>query len=451
MTFIPWLRAVSLAFCLLCINAKVAEAATILLLVNSTADSDMPGFCTSGTTCTIRTAFRLANENPADTFNVDIPINTYNVVGGHLSLTAGRINLRGQGLSPGATILRRSSGGRLIQVNKTGSITPVLSLFNLTMRDADVSNDSLQGSGSAVNSFNGSITIDRVFFLSNKSFFRGGAIGAHGGSVFITRSRFVGNQITINICAGGFTGVGGAVFATSSGSTPGNLSIHQSEFTDNVSTCRGGAIGMDGGGNFFLINSVVSGNSAVGQGGGVQIVSSNTTPTKAFLRLSTIANNTVSGSLEGISGGGLALRGLSNSTPEIRSAFGMLIASNAGAGDNADCGVVATVPTAPVDMQGNVVGKIGNCGAFLGTPSANPTRIGTTSSAVNPLISTLTTFATNYTFTMRGHIPQSGSPALGFQFNTSAGTICGDQRQFNRPQCLSRKLDIGSFEANGTP
>lgn len=178
---------------------------------------------------------------------------------------------------------------------------------------------SFNGPGGLVddaNHANGFHAIERLEFKNGFTRADGGA-AAFGAKVQIRDSVFTGNTAMNNtpptpdntgrggaLTIGG-TGTGLANFYEVSGSTfTGNHS--SAENTNNYSLLYGGGAILVGGGYLALTNSTISGNSANGYGGGIEIEAGGS-GSIADIRSTTIANNIadVNGNGVGAAGGGI--------------------------------------------------------------------------------------------------------------------------------------------------
>jgi len=126
-------------------------------------------------------------------------------------------------------------------------------------------NNSARTQGGAINAGGATIHIINVNFTNNSAVTYGGAIGSSGsGNIRIFDSTFAGNRVT------GSTGYGGAL-----GASGGTINFTNSRFNDNSASTYGGALGVSGTSNVNVLNSNLTGNTAVTYGGAVGIAGGN--------------------------------------------------------------------------------------------------------------------------------------------------------------------------------
>jgi CSLREA domain-containing protein len=336
--------------------AAPVSAATVV--VNTTTDQAL-GSCSSS--CSLRDA--VATANPGDT--VQVPA-------GHYVLTLGDIisetSLTIVGAGARSTVLDGNGASRIFQFPNSGGTQAVelddLSLINGLAATPDVRNRILVGGA-----------------LTGKA------------SLTLRRCRLAGNQAL----------VGGAVYAL------GDLTIDQCTITGNTANqgfFGGGGIAANGN-TFTMTNSTVTGNTAIGLGGGALI---------AVSELHLI-NITVTANQASLGGGGLFLSGngsLANS----------IIADNTGG----DCDLVDSIPFTDHNLDSD-----SSCG-FVDAGS-HP--------GVNPLLGPLA----NNGGATDTHALLAGSPAIDAGNNATCRAT--DQRGVTRPQ--GPACDIGAFEIVATP
>ncbi|MCL4504455.1 MAG: hypothetical protein M1140_00300 [Chloroflexi bacterium] len=129
----------------------------------------------------------------------------------------------------------------------------------------------------------GSAVVTNSTFIHNTAGYRGGGINSYYGTLTLVGSSFISN--TANLYGGGLAN--DASFTTASGST----------FSDNFSANLGGGLETSGVGALTLINSTVSANRAISDGGGLYWYPGLSTGPITITN-STIANN-VAGTLGG--------------------------------------------------------------------------------------------------------------------------------------------------------
>jgi hypothetical protein len=180
----------------------------------------------------------------------------------------------------------------------------------------------------------------------------GGAIRNRGGTINITNSTFTNNSAVAG---------GGAI------QNADFMSISDSTFTGNttptdVSNANGGAISNTGGAELTITNTVVTGNSARRNGGGIYHQPNASTDTFLTIMDSTISNNTANSDNNTTGdGGGLYLAGTGSVTISGSTVNGNT--SNAGAtgsagdGGGIDVSVPSTLTNSTV--SGNNAGRNG--------------------------------------------------------------------------------------------
>jgi len=243
----------------------------------------------------------------------------------------------------------------------------------------------------------------------------------------------------------------------------GNLTVSACHITAN-SAEKGG--GISNGGTINIINSTISGNTAVGSsaGGGIDnfgtltmtnsTVSGNTANggnfnaggiLNNFNSPATITNSTITGNSANVGASSTGGIGDDNNTTILRNS---IVAGNNGT--NPDLFSFSSITS-----QGyNLIGKNnGASGSFpAGNPNANNDIVGTSGSPINPLLDALG----NYGGTTPTHRLQATSPAIdkGKSFGST-----GDQRSFARPFDDNTILpaiggddtDIGAYEISNFP
>jgi CSLREA domain-containing protein len=382
------------------------DAATSFV-VNSANDPGT-GVC-DATECTLREAIAAANGDPgAETITFDPAAfaapgpHTINLSGALPDLSS---DMAIQG--PGANVLtvRRDTGGayRIFTVSTPATVT----ISGLTISNGDAMGNTPDDSGGGILNL-GTLTLMNSTVSNNRAFFCGGGICNWGSSAtaHVINSRVTNNESDFN---------GGGI-------------ENRSTLTVRNSTVSGNRARWDGGGiqnaNFVatachVINSTVSGNTAV-SGGGIYSGSP-----------LTLTSSTVSGNSSAGEGGGLYVHtGTSTLLQNV------IVADNyLGSGPTEDDVRGGTLDPA---SSFNLIGTGGGGGLANG---GNNNQVG----VANPGLGLL---ASNGGFA-ETHAPQSGSPAV------DAGNSFGhatDQRGSVRPFDLasipnaSDGSDIGAHE-----
>lgn len=371
---------------------------------------------------------------------------TFSGVVSPISLTSGQLTINKdltiQG--PGANLLtvQRSSGSfRIFNVTSgaaTASISGLTvsngSTFSegagirnaagtLTLTDCVLSGNVASTFGGGLYHQTGTLNVTGCTFLNNSldNFHNGGAMHLNSGTVNITNSTFTGNS-AVNI--------GGAIFAQNSST----VNVNGSTFVGN-SAARGAGIFNNGA--LRIVNSTFDGNTASGNGGGLNDEGGS----------ATIVNCTFAGNSSQGQGGGIYKHPFSGPV----SLKNTIVALN-------------SAPTGPDVAATNFTSQgynlIGNGDSSSGfTHGSNGDQVGTTASPINPRLGLL---ASNGGPTQTRALTL-GSPAIdaGAAANDPATglPVTTDQRGSARPVDLddatypdtSNATDIGAYEAQTAP
>jgi len=388
-----------------------------------------------------------------------LTINNSTVSNNHAGDSGGGIE------SDGSGIIAINSGSVIsgnTALNKGGGIfldSILVSVFlqsaSLTMRGTLVSDNrtlSATGSGGAgggiFNNGDGSVNITDSVVQNNSAIGEGGGFGASGcpGTLTITSSSFLNNTAT------GSNGFGGAMFVC--GPT---TSIAFTEINGNSGGATGGGIFAFG--TLTVQNSTIASNTAVGNGGGIEL---RTTGTSSITN-STITNNTSLNNGGGSNGGGLdasfEFTGAVNLTgvtitgnfadngggifwPGTSGTSVTFVDTIAAKNSASTTGPDANNPAGSfTDGGGNLIGVTGAGSGNTGFTAAT-TLTGTSATPLDPLLGPLqNNGGPTQTLAL---LP--GSPAIDKGLAT---TFTTDQRGVPRPQGV--KFDIGAFEANQGP
>ncbi|MGN6201663.1 MAG: choice-of-anchor Q domain-containing protein [Solirubrobacterales bacterium] len=366
------------------------QAATFT--VNTTADTTVPGGCTTDPSCSLRDAVTAATAS-ADPEDV-------------ISVPAGNYGLENGQLEPGGSesLVIRGAGARSTVIDAHG-----------TSRVFDVAGDTVTIEGLLVT---GGVAPEGVG--SDEPGDGGGILAFEVDELLLNRVTVSGNTAALN---------GGGISAPPEGSATPALTITDSTFVGNKVT--GGLVeGLGGGiyvlGDLTLINSTVTGNSAEStagmvQGGGVlaALDPTATEPSEVDIVNSTIAGNSVG---TGGIGGGLAVY---NPTPGVVTELTVkntIVAGNTGPMGESNCGAVAML-TSDHNLSSD-----GSCMFTDGGSKEN------TDPQLGPL-------QNNGGETDTLALPP-GSPAV--DAGTNDGCPATDQRGVTRPQ--GPACDIGAFE-----
>ncbi len=230
---------------------------------------------------------------------------------------------------------------------------------SLTFQDANVQNADTNGNGGGISITGGSVTVTRGRFLADYAASGdGGGIANVGGSLTVTQSTF----------DSGFADTFGGGISDAPGSTGGGgtLTVLASTFSNNFTESYGGGLGVFHGGQATIADSTFTGNTA-GVGGGIAVLSG---ASSLVLTGSTVADNTAG---PGQAGGGLFVQVTTTATMRDT-----IIATNSG-GD-----VYGAVdPTSGFNLIGDGTSLTG---LINGT---NGNMIGTTAQPMNPKLGPL--------------------------------------------------------------
>jgi hypothetical protein len=306
---------------------------------------------------------------------------------------------------------------------------------SLNLQDATIQNTLSLGSGGAIDNAGGSVTVTRGRFMNDISQFDGGAIESVGGSLTVSQSTF-DHDLAL--------GNGGAIHnSASSMGQGGALTVQQSTFSNDTALyVDGGAIALDSGSNAEVLESTFFNNSAQ-VGGAISLFHrANSTANGISLKLagSTLAGNA---SQVGGVGGGLYINPNYSLTALVTNT---IIAGNVNAHGNPDDVSGGIDLTSSYDLIGDGTGMTG---AYDGV---NGDLIGTDAHPIDPKLGTLQDNG-GPTWTM-ALLP--GSPALdrGAPDSLVDTQIGADQRgmarvvsqSFITPPAGGDGRDIGAYE-----
>ncbi|HEX8550340.1 MAG TPA: choice-of-anchor Q domain-containing protein [Abditibacteriaceae bacterium] len=460
---------------------SAAQARTIT--VTTTLDPGVGGCTAAGTGdgCTLREAITIANNQTStpgdDTIDATGISGTITLLSA-LPQISTNITLNGRGPA-NLTVQRSAATGtpqfRIFTISNTTTSGPTVVLSGLTISGGKVSGTNAAiNSGGGIYNNHGTLTISNSVLQGNSAT-NGGAI-SNDGSLSVSASLTLSNStITKNIATEG----GGGLFNNggSGGSAP--LRIISCNLTSN-SAFKGGALLNDGhsGGSATLTelsNSLISSNSASGNGGGIE--NDGTAGGSATL----VASDTSFNSNTASKGGGINNNGVAGSaTQAIRNCtFNSNTASTNGgainndgtsAGSatltavnstfnfntaNADGGAVlnngvggsATVEIDSSTLKGNTASSNSAALDSDGTAGSATLALGSTILANSPSANILLTVNSETTFTSKNH-NLSSDAARGDNTSGPGGPYLsagGDIRNTN-PQ-----LDPTGLKDNGGP
>ena len=238
--------------------------------------------------CSLRAALEQASASGGAT-TINLPAGTYNLsLGDLIAGTQANTNITIHGAGSAATIIHQTQAGRMvIVVNPHPAANVIFALDNVTVSGGSENEndpDGFGGNGGAIQAGGSAttagdnVTITNVVFSGNycspvtNAGCSGGAINmTGGGNLTVSGSVFTGNEAAKN--AG--TGFGGAIYFDNDGN-PGNVSITNSNFTDNIAHNtggQGGAVRLAGGidANFIINNNTFIGNNAAQNGGALYL------------------------------------------------------------------------------------------------------------------------------------------------------------------------------------
>lgn len=244
---------------------------------------------------------------------------------------------------------------------------------------------------------------------------------ARGGAVYsLAKLETVSSTMANNVADND----GGAIY------TEGGVKIDSSTLSDNSSGDEGGAIAAAGElTRIELISSTISGNQAVGDGGGLHVVDPN--PTVFRFRHSTIFDNHSSTG----SGGGAYIYG------------GVLVLEHTILAGNSDVGEAPDVDNINLAAAPVVLARHSIIGSDEGSTITEvaPNLIGTSGAPVDPMLASLE----DNGGPTKTHKPLLGSPAIDAGDPEATIIPAFDQRGTGFDRVAFDVIDIGSFESTG--
>ena len=288
--------------------------------------------------------------------------------------------------------------------------------FGTTLTNVTLNNNVAQGGGVAGSPGNGgglhvsgggNVTITGGTVNGNSAALEGGGLWNGSGTMTIDAATINGNTASGDATDDG----GGGIF-----NNDGVVDISNSTISNNVAN---GTLGHGGGilsvDTLITSNVTISGNSASGEGGGIDVESGTAT-----INNTTIANNQAGGG-----GGGI---NVDTGTVTLNST---LVATNLS-------GTVASDITGTVSGTFNLVGV--NTGLTGLTNGVGGNQVGTLASPINPLLGPL---ADNGGPTLTHNILE-GSPAIDAGSNPDA--LDFDQRLSPFERVVGDQADVGAIE-----
>ncbi|MBM83391.1 MAG: hypothetical protein CMJ78_22765 [Planctomycetaceae bacterium] len=183
-----------------------------------------------------------------------------------------------------------------------------------------------------------------------------------------------------------------------------------------------------------LINSTVSGNSAAGNAGGINLLGEST------ILSSTITGNIADSDNDGNAGGGLQVGNVNNQTIQNTIVAGNFVNGAVTADD------IAGSASKIVNPINNVIGDSGSVGGI--SDGVNGNIVGNNGSGTITTSTILNTTLANNGCPTLTHELVVGSPALDAGSNTEANNagLTTDQRGTGFPRIVNSTVDIGAYE-----
>ncbi|MEY2512083.1 MAG: hypothetical protein QOE26_2846 [Verrucomicrobiota bacterium] len=271
-------------------NAVAAPTFTVNSVVDATAASPLDdGKCETSAnngTCTLRAAIMKANHFPGGGVTIVIPAATYGLT---IAPTGADDELTGDlNITASMTIQGAGAATTIINANKIDRVLSLSSAPTVTITGVTLRNGSSTGTGGGINSA-GSLTLNSALVSGNRS-----GNGVSGGGILSQKTLILNNTVVSDNQAGGN---GGGIFTTGTATVnssfiSGNLTLNGGygggilnngtmTITDSLisgnQTLRGSALATSGkgggiwnaGGPITILNSTISNNSALSDGGGI--------------------------------------------------------------------------------------------------------------------------------------------------------------------------------------
>lgn len=398
LTLLTMTCAIALALTLL---ASPARAATFMVSDTGDAGDATPGDgiweTSTGGPCTLRAAIEEANANGvADTITFALPANSTIV------LSSGELGIENDLVGPDLTIDGPGAKTLTVDADGSGRVFRIAPDTNATIEGLTVTGGNVGDSGGGIaNGVRSTLAVQNNVISNNEaSFFGAGITNGSDSTLTLTDSTVSDNAAT------GGSGAGAGIFNS------GALNVVQSTVSGNTAVSNGGGILNTA--NAAITNSTISGNTASREGG---IFTNSATSTG-------ISNSTITANSSGVQ---TVLAG----GAEV---FSSVIAGNTGSDVDGD-----------FDSEGwNLIGTGPATGEFTNIGDQN----GVTDPGLGPL-------ADNGGPTQT-HAVRSGSPALD---KGNGGSLTVDQRGEPRPVDFPSVAnatggdgsDVGSFELQVLP
>jgi len=386
------------------------------ITVNTLSDEDNGDL--SGPTISLREAIKYGNANDTVKFSV---------VGTILLLDELNIDKNLTIIGPGANVLTVSGNHNSKIFDIDSGVTVYIS--DLSVKDGlDTGNEG----GGITN--RGTLTIERCIISNNETKHDGGGIYNSDGTLTV-RDTTISDNIA-DYLGGGINNNDGML-------TIENCTISNNKVVrlDSDEGAGGGIFSYQG---FSIINSTISGNQAVGDGGGIYVEDDGNYP--IIIDFTTFTKNIADSDNDG-SGDGGGIFAESEASVNIKNS---IVAANddqsPGGNVHPDCSGSGDFVTG----GGNVIGNNAGCdGDFpTGDPNGNGDMVGSPSDPIDPRLGPLSDNGGE----TETHALLSDSPAIDGAadcHSISSSFVPEDQRHIGRPQ--GPNCDSGAYELELLP
>lgn len=312
-----------------------------------------------------------------------------------------------------------NGGGGTVNTDKA-----TLTVTNSQFANNEATSVGFGHGGALVNRQQGTLTIDRSVISGNVARLAGGGVFNSNGTLNITASRITGNRSLTT---------GGGLYSVLS-----TVAIDRSTFDANEAV-TGGAYYTASLGTTSIRNSTFSGNRATADGAGIYIGPNGGT---IDLVNCTISDNRVSYLYGAGYGGGMFVESGAVSLANT------IVAGNWKG--------IASVPAAPDDIRGAVVGSynlIGNGNGMTGlTDGLSGNQIGATLNSIDARLAPLAdNGGSTPTHALLPNSPAQDHGDPAFEPDAFTPPLTTDQRGAGFPRVFGAALDIGAFEDQGGP